>query len=70
MSRFIRFVRAGDLKDLESQSLPFCVLQFMRLQMMRIFLTGVAINEAVELAKIYCSEEAPRFVNGVLAKLA
>lgn len=31
---------------------------------------GVAINEAVELAKIYCSEEAPRFVNGVLAKLA
>ena len=32
--------------------------------------TGVAINEAVELAKTYCSEEAPRFVNGVLAKLA
>ena len=34
----IQSVRAGDLKDLESQSLPFCVLQFMRLQMMRIFL--------------------------------
>lgn len=32
--------------------------------------TSVAINEAVALAKIYCSEEAPRFVNGVLAKLA
>lgn len=32
--------------------------------------TGVAINEAVEIARIYCSEEAPRFVNGVLAKLA
>ena len=32
--------------------------------------TGVAINEAVELAKINCCEEAPRFVNGVLAKLA
>ena len=32
--------------------------------------TGVAIDEAVELAKIYCSEEAPRFINGVLAKLA
>lgn len=32
--------------------------------------TGVAINEAVELAKVYCSEEAPRFINGVLAKLA
>lgn len=32
--------------------------------------TGVAINEAVEIAKIYSNEEAPRFINGVLAKLA
>lgn len=31
---------------------------------------GVAINETLELAKIYCSEDAPRFINGVLAKLA
>lgn len=31
--------------------------------------TGVAINEAVEIAKKYCNENAPRFVNGVLAKL-
>ena len=30
---------------------------------------GVAINEAVELAKMYSSDEAPRFINGVLAKL-
>ena len=29
---------------------------------------GVAINEAVELAKRYGSEDAPSFVNGVLAK--
>ena len=32
--------------------------------------TGVAINEAVELAKKYSSDEGPSFVNGVLAKLA
>ena len=31
--------------------------------------TGVAINEAVELAKVYSSDGAPAFVNGVLAKL-
>lgn len=31
--------------------------------------TGVAINEAVELAKKYSSDEGPAFVNGVLAKL-
>ena len=31
---------------------------------------GVAINEAVELAKKYSSDDGPAFVNGVLAKLA
>jgi N utilization substance protein B len=30
----------------------------------------VAINEAVELAKAYGSDSAPRFVNGVLGSLA
>ncbi len=32
--------------------------------------TGVAINEAVELAKKYGTETSSSFVNGVLAKLA
>ena len=31
---------------------------------------GVAINEAVELAKRYGTDQSPSFVNGVLAKLA
>jgi transcription antitermination protein NusB len=30
----------------------------------------VAINEAIELAKIYGSDSTPRFVNGVLGSLA
>lgn len=30
----------------------------------------VAINEAVELTKLYCAEDAKGFVNAVLAKLA
>ena len=30
----------------------------------------VAINEAVELAKEYCGDDAPAFVNGVLAHFA
>ncbi|MBE5945632.1 MAG: transcription antitermination factor NusB [Lachnospiraceae bacterium] len=29
----------------------------------------VAINEAVELAKIYCNEDAKGFINGLLAKV-
>ena len=32
--------------------------------------TGVAINEAVELAKTYCDVEAKSFINALLAKLA
>lgn len=29
----------------------------------------VAINEAVDLAREYCGDESPAFINGVLAKL-
>jgi N utilization substance protein B len=32
--------------------------------------TKSAINEAVELAKVYGSDSTPRFVNGVLGSLA
>ena len=32
--------------------------------------TGVAINEAVELAKAYGEDNSPAFVNGVLARIA
>ena len=31
---------------------------------------SVAINEAVELAKRFCGDESPSFVNGVLGKVA
>ena len=31
--------------------------------------TGVAINEAVELAKKYGTDDSPAFINGVLAKI-
>lgn len=32
--------------------------------------TGVAINEAVELAKRFSGDDGPSFVNGVLARMA
>jgi N utilization substance protein B len=31
---------------------------------------GVAVNEAVELAKGYGSDESPAFINGVLGNVA
>ena len=27
---------------------------------------GIAINEAVELAKVYSTDEGPQFINGIL----
>lgn len=30
---------------------------------------AVAVNEAVELAKTYCDEKSPRFINGLLGKV-
>lgn len=30
---------------------------------------GIAINEAVEIAKIYGTDESPRFINGILGRL-
>ena len=31
---------------------------------------GVAINEAVELAKLYGGDESPSFINGILGELS
>ncbi len=31
---------------------------------------GIAINEAVELAKRFASDRSPKFINGVLGKIA
>lgn len=47
----------------------------LRIALWEIFLDAntpikVAINEAVELAKVYGSDSTPRFVNGVLGSLA
>lgn len=29
----------------------------------------IIINEAIEIAKLYCDDEAPRFINGILDKV-
>ena len=31
---------------------------------------GVTINEAIEIARRYCNDEAPTFINGVLDRIA
>jgi len=46
----------------------------LRLAIYEIFYEGtplnVAINEALELAKTFSHDEAPRFINGILGKIA
>lgn len=32
--------------------------------------TGVVLSEAVEIATLYCAEQSPRFLNGVLRSIA
>ncbi|KFD42009.1 hypothetical protein DK28_0201345 [Peptococcaceae bacterium SCADC1_2_3] len=49
-------------------------LNIMRLALFEIFFRedippGVSVNEAVELAKTYGSQESGRFVNGILGKI-
>ena len=49
-------------------------LSILRLAVYEIFYDekiepAVAINEAVELAKKYCDDKAPSFINGILAKI-
>ncbi len=31
---------------------------------------GVTINEAIEIARLYCGDDAPTFINGVLDRVA
>ena len=63
------------LKDWELDRLAKVDLALLRLAVYEMnfssdITTGVAINEAVELAKIYGTDESSAFINGVLGQVA
>ena len=63
------------LKDWELDRLNKIDLALLRLAIYEMLCEpdvpfGVAVNEAVELAKIYGSDESPSFINGVLGNVA
>lgn len=68
--------RIGDLSvDWELDRMPLIDLTLMRLGAFEILYvsdvpTAVTINEAVELAKRYSTEDSGRFINGLLARIA
>ena len=62
-------------KDWTTQRMSKVDLNILRLAIYEIkyredIPNGVAVNEAVELAKKYSSDEAPAFINGILAKIS
>ena len=61
-------------RDVDMLKISKIDLAILRLAVHEIFAEedvppGVAVNEAVELAKIYSSDNSPRFINGVLGKM-
>ena len=64
-------LRGWSLRRLSKMTLTIlrvavCEMQFMRADDVPV---SVSINEAVELAKRFSSDEAPAFINGVLGKV-
>ena len=65
---------SDNLKDWELNRIAKVDLALMRLALYEIrhvadISTATAINEAVELAKVYGSDEAPAFINGLLGQV-
>ena len=61
-------------KNWSIERMPKVDLSILRLSVCEMmFLTElpkkVSINEAVELAKIYCDDKAPKFINGILGSV-
>lgn len=61
--------------DWEVSRMPAVDRNILRLAVYEIYFAGekipagIAINEAVEIAKVYGSEDSPRFINGLLGKM-
>lgn len=61
--------------DWEVSRMPAVDRNILRLAVYEIYYAGekipagIAINEAAEIAKVYGSEDSPRFINGLLGKM-
>lgn len=64
------FAKGWNTQRMNRVDLAILRLAVYELKYSKDALVGVVINEAVELAKKYSSDEAPAFINGVLGKIA
>ncbi len=65
----------GAARGWKTKRFPSCDLAILRLAVYEMLFddsipVGVAINEAVELAKKYGGDESPAFINGVLGEIS
>lgn len=70
MKKLTVYRKAGRVNRLSKAELAIMRLAVYEMLYDEDIPVNVAINEAVELAKNYGRDNAPSFVNGVLAKLA
>jgi N utilization substance protein B len=67
---------AGYAKDWDISRIAGVDLNILRVCIYEMYFSekpvdfGVAINEAVEIAKIYGDDDSPRFINGILGNMA
>ncbi len=59
--------RIGRLPKVELNLLRMGVYELLSYPQIR---ANVTINEAIEIARLYCGDEAPTFINGVLDRVA
>ena len=59
--------RLGRLPKVDCNLLRVCVYELLAYPHIA---PGVTINEAIEISRRYCSDEAPMFINGVLDRIA
>ncbi len=65
-----RFAKGWDTQRMNRVDVTILRLAVYELKYSQEAPVGVIINEAVELAKKFSSDEAPAFINGVLGKIA
>jgi transcription antitermination protein NusB len=59
--------RIGRLPKVELNLLRMSVYELLSYPQIR---ANVTINEAIEIARLYCGDDAPTFINGVLDRVA
>ncbi|WP_027417569.1 transcription antitermination factor NusB [Aneurinibacillus terranovensis] len=67
ISKYLRGWTMARLANVDRAILRLAAYEMLHMEEIPI---GVTLNEAVELAKLFGSDESPKFINGVLSSMA